>query len=219
MSNRQVTRRRALALAGIGTTVGLSGCIGAFTGGSQYQTDVSGGPDEYPDTEPLQYQSDIQTGEQTTVEVYGDYQCPYCADFHNEMIGTLQDRYVNFTLEMYNYPIPVNEFSVPIANVVQQTVTEHGPQSDEAYRVAEYAYTKEIDSLDQFVGFVAGDTALTEASIEDVMESGTYNALLREHISRGDSFGVESTPSVVINGTLLENAFDIGAYDEFLQRQ
>ncbi|ELY61613.1 DsbA family protein [Natronolimnohabitans innermongolicus] len=186
------TRRAVLgtaAVAGLGT---VAGCLGS---GDPPEAPVAGDPD-----------ADV------TVTVYEDFSCPYCRDFKLDIVPQLEEAYLEpetIRYEHRNFPVPVDNWSLPVANAARDVFEESG--SDDFW-----TFTTEIyEHLDAYsydvIEQVADDVGADGSAVREAAEDEAHESTIEDDRSYAESEGVEGTPTVFVDGeqvTLQELSFE-----------
>ena len=190
-----LTRRSALAA---GVAVGLAGCLG--DGGDQ-SSDPTAGSEETSLGVPVSGNPDASV----TMEVYEDFSCPFCGDFKHGIYPQIETEFLepgDIRYEHRDFPIPVNEWSRPVANAARAVHDEAG---DEAL----FEFTHEIyhhlgGYSYEVIESVANDLGYDGDAARDAAETEPYDDVITADRERGESLGVGGTPTVVVDESIVE---------------
>lgn len=190
-----LSRRTFLTTAGTGVAVaGLAGCLGG-------DPDAAGEP---VDSLPAPVAGDPDAD--VTVEVYADFACPACQWFELEVAPTLKTDYADTERVRYehrDFPIPVDdEWSRAVANAARSVQDLEGDDAFWSFvpiifqSQEEYSYDR-IETVADELGY---DGERTSADAE----AGTYDGVLDDDTERGETLGVRGTPTVVVDGEIVD---------------
>lgn len=213
------TRRRFLAGSAVAGIAGLAGCgalggsgngdDGNGDGGNGNGDDMSGDGDQ---------QATVETSEQplsapvlgdpdasVTVMAFEDHRCPHCQTYSLEYFPEIRSEYVepgDVRYEFHDLPVVNNESwrSASAARAVQDTV------GNDAF----WAYSK---SLFENQGSLGPDTYASLAEEVDADPDTVRTAAVEESYrptveadrQRGIDMGARSTPTIVVDGQLLDS--------------
>ena len=207
--------RRTLLTAGCVAV--LAGCLDAGDDDSEGEAadhDDSAESDE--EAETTADREDSASGELTapvwgdpdadvTMEVYEDFSCPACQQFKLEIFPAIADQYLESETIRYehrDYPLPVDDWSEPVANAARAVQDLEGDEAFFAFVSDVYAHqgAYSYDRLES----VADNLGYDGEAVRDAAEAGTYQATLEADIARGEELGVTGTPNVFVNGSQVE---------------
>lgn len=199
-------RRSFLAVAvGTSLTAGLAGCTSLLGERS---------PDELEDVEPDRQLSPPTLGSgDVTVEVYTDFTCPSCRDFQSDVVPQLESELIEpgeITYRHTDFPIPVEDEAVPMANAARAVQAETGTDEEPAGEFFAYKrvlYENDYRS-DEDLATAAETVDVDPDVVADALEDGTYYPTIAADRERGEDAGVEGTPSVVVDGEFVDDPFD-----------
>jgi protein-disulfide isomerase len=129
-----------------------------------------------------------------------DFQCPFCARFHNEVLPrVLDDADVPIGVVLIHFPLSIHELAVPLAQGA-----ECAREQDRLSEYAEAVFAETPTDLDDDLWSRLG----SKAGIPDrelFMECAeTEDPGLRARIDESKSFGIElgvrATPTIMIDG-------------------
>lgn len=210
------TRRGFLATAGSVAALSVAGCLGSDGGNPDDGAGNGGDEFELPgeDVLPVPVAGDPDAG--VTVMAFEDFACPHCRQYKAEVYPELKQSYIEpgeIRYEHHDFPIPVDsEWSWGIAGAARSVQDQAG---DEAF----WAFAERIyDHQGQYSNGVVAEVAGTvdevvdgevepDAVVTDV-EDGTYRGDLESERERGIEAGVESTPTIVVDGRTVDPLFD-----------
>jgi len=196
------TRRALLAGVSAGATAAVAGCLGG------------GGADEEPPADAVEsLPTPVQGADDApvTVAVFEDFACPHCRTFAVDVHPKLVDEYVDpgeVRFEHHDFPIPVDDrwsWEAPgAARAVQDAV------GDEAF----FTFTQRLFEE----GWSDGSPAYSESLLRDLASAvdadpdtvataaseGRYRSVLEADREAGLDRGVRGTPSVFVDGTLID---------------
>ena len=184
-----LTRRSVLATG----FVGLAGCLG---GG-----DVEPGSEETDLGVPTIGDPDAPI----TVEVYEDFSCGFCQQFKRQLFPVIETRWIEpgeVRYERRDFPIPVDAWSVPVANAARAVQDTEGDEAfftftDEAYEyLGQYSYDR--------LATIADELGYDGAAVRSAAEEERYQTSIDADHARGESLGVGGTPTVVVEETIVE---------------
>lgn len=136
---------------------------------------------------------------------YGDYQCPFCGKFFEEIEPAIRDKYVRTgkaKLVFRNFQFLGPESQA--AGVAAECAREQGQfwgYHDSLYR-AEIADGHENNGNLNAALFarLAKELKLNEKDFASCVQSGKYDAVVEEETAKGREAGVDATPTVFVNG-------------------
>jgi len=210
------TRRAYLTTLGTAATVGLAGCAGDSGASDTTAIDTSYAC-ELTERDPVTALSQPVDGPSdatVTVDVFEDFACSHCADFATGGLSQLKTDYLdgeNVRFRHFDFPIPVSEWSNRVANAarsVQQT------QDDAAFfEFSLAAYENQADYAWQVVGDLAEAVGAEPCGVLSDAGNATYEQVLSTNRQTGIDRGVESTPGIFVNDTLIEPPESGGWYE------
>ena len=148
-----------------------------------------------------------QTNAPVTIDVYADFQCPFCAR-SDGVLQQLAPQYVDtgqVKLVYHNFPIlgPESETAAQAA--------ECAGDQNKFWSYANYLFTHQNgenrgafspDSLKKF----AAQIGLDQSTFNMCLDSGKYAAAVKQQAAEGKQRGVKATPTFFINGQKYEGA-------------
>ena len=201
------SRRAVLAGLSAAAATATAGCLGGGGGGE------NGGSDEVPADAVESLPTPVQGDEDApvTVAVFEDFACPHCRTFAVDVQPRIVDEYVDpgdVRYEHHDFPIPVDDrwsWEAPGAGrAVQDTVgdavfvTFTGRLFEEGWADGSPTYSESLmRDLASAVG-ADPDTVVADAS------GNRYRPVLEADRESGLDRGVQATPSVFVDGTLLD---------------
>lgn len=210
---RSSTRRRFLAGVSAVGVLGLAGCGGSqsdptSTGSGDvpaFEPDISGSPVTTTQSGLLPAPTLGPEDAPVTIMAFEDYACSHCQTYSLEIFPQIYADYVepgDVHYEFHDFPIPINQSSERGANAaraVQHTV------SDGAF----WAYSKSLfenrGSLDPSTyGDLAEDVNADPETVRTAAVERSYSDTVQADRERGMDMGIQGTPAIFVDGTLLE---------------
>ncbi|NQY97425.1 MAG: DsbA family protein [Henriciella sp.] len=196
----RMTRRIALAAFSV---FALTACGAADTGNAQTS---SSGSDEIALT-------DITLGEANapiTIVEYASWTCPACLQFHTDVIPVLKSEYI----ETGKAKLVFREFPTPPANLaVAGFALARCAGEDQYYNVIEdlFAAQTNVLNLARSGGDIEGAMRTLASSydldgnaFDECLANKDVTYAIGEAVMKGDSQGVNSTPTVFVNGQRMQ---------------
>lgn len=135
------------------------------------------------------------------VDMYGDYQCPYCHQFHAQVGGTIaslvQAGTIRFAFHPYAFIGPESVAAASAAEcagdegryfpMFEELYTHEFPENSGGFTTAE------LVSLARAAG-VTHDRTL------HCIQAGTYDGWVRKVTDEGSTRGISGTPTIFVNG-------------------
>ena len=152
------------------------------------------------------------------IEEYSDYQCPYCARFHENTLKQFMDEYIaegDVLLIYKDFPLNFHEQAMA-ASIAARCAGEQGA----------VAYWNMHDTLFENMGRwsrndpeevligLAADIGLDTDALSNCLADNAYEEQVRADLQSGSAAGVRGTPSFLINGDLIAGALP---YQSFAQ--
>jgi protein-disulfide isomerase len=137
-----------------------------------------------------------------TIVQFGDYQCPYCKQFHDETLPQISETYEGQIRFVYrDFPLAQH----PDA----QKAAEASECADDQERFWDYhdllwanQLELDVDSLKAYAAQLGLDTA----TFDDCLDSGANAEEVQNDYDDGVSYGVPGTPTFFINGIMVVGA-------------
>lgn len=145
-----------------------------------------------------------------TVVEYGDFQCPACLRFFSDTERRLKEEYVSKEQVRFvfrNFAFIGNESRW--AAEASECANEQGRFWDYHDRLYEKQGGENVgtfskENLKRF----AVDLGLNTAQFNPCLDSGKYTAKVQQELAQGRQEGVRGTPTVFVNGNLIEGGTD-----------
>jgi protein-disulfide isomerase len=164
------------------------------------------------------YEDQPMLGEETApvkIVEFGDYKCPACRAFHERIFPAIKERYIDTGKAQFyfkNYPI-LGDGSERAALAAEAVYHQDG-EGFWKYHNALYANqgpeTENWVTLDLLVNLVDENVPNIDANkLKEDIEMQTYENEVEEDKEKGENSGVTGTPTVFVNGVMVENNNDV----------
>ena len=138
---------------------------------------------------------------------YADFQCPYCRDFYlgpeqqlqKDYVDTGQVRFVFRHLAFIGQESTWAAEAAECANEQNRFWDYHDKLFAE--QGAENSGTFSRENLKRF----AAELGLNTQQFNQCLDSGKYQAKVQQEVAEGQRLGVNSTPTLFVNGQLIKN--------------
>lgn len=198
--------KEAKILIGIALLVVVGGILLAIYGNPQPEQ-----PGQVVDQTNLLRENTHMTGSKdakVTVVEFGDYQCPACgaaAPIVKEVLNEYKDNSnVNFAFK--NFPLDTIHPNAHIGSEAAEAAASQG----KFWEMHDLLYSRQEqwsnlpDPTDVFVGY-AGELGLNIDQFKTDISMRRFADVISADVSDGNSVGIDSTPTFIINGTLHKN--------------
>ena len=146
----------------------------------------------------------VKSSEENSVDIieFSSFSCSHCAAFHNETLKELKESSVYKNINFYLIDFPLNQaafYGAIIANCSENVRTSYVNSIYENYDVWTKASSGEevIELLNSYgLQHGLGDEELQSC----LKDENSHNELLSLQVDAQNIFGVESTPTFLING-------------------
>ncbi|WP_436931136.1 thioredoxin domain-containing protein [Halosimplex halobium] len=195
------SRRAFLAGAGGVAATALAGCGGLVSRPGSGETptarDVSlPAPFKGPEDAPV------------TVGIYKDFACPACRRFNEQVTPLLEREYVEpgvVRLEHYDFPLEMHAPDAYTAANAARAV-QHTAGDAAFFSFADALFADQADLGPGTYATLAGDldAPVDGERVRADAEGRTYSSVVQADKQRGIDAGVRATPTVVVDGSIVE---------------
>ena len=130
-----------------------------------------------------------------TIVEFTDYECPSCGATQPVLDEVVKEFGENVKLVVRNFPLGQHTHAFKAAEA-SEAAREQGKYWEYASLLFSNQKALEIDKLKEY----ASRLGLDRAKFDAALDSGRFAAKVRRDLADGDKIGVDSTPSVFING-------------------
>jgi protein-disulfide isomerase len=142
---------------------------------------------------------------------YGDYQCGYCGRFNQETLPELKKKYIDTGKMKFVY----KDFIIfgDLSKQVAQAAHCAGDQN-KFFEYHDLAFAKQAEgfSLDALKKF-AQDLGLDKDEFNQCLDSGKYASKVDQSSLESLGFGIEGTPTSIINGQMVVGAVPFSSFE------
>lgn len=201
--NRRSFLRVAVGTAAVTAT---AGCAALFPASMPDELEgVDGDADQLPT--PTLGSGDV------TIDVYEDLGCPSCQEFQRSVMPELETELLETgraTYRHFDFPLPADDRSVDAANAARAVQDE--TRTDAESSGLFFEYKREVMATDDWSGdafaHAANELEVDPVAVEDAIEAGEYYPTLVADWNRGDDRGVNETPTVLVDGSEVDDPAD-----------
>jgi protein-disulfide isomerase len=136
-----------------------------------------------------------------TVVEFSDYQCPFCARVVPTIVKLRQTYGDKIRVVFKDFPLP-NHGNAPKAAEAAHCAGEQGKYWDMHDRLFANQQALAVPSLKQ----TAAGLGLDAGKFDQCLDSGKYAASVSADMKQGEQLGVQSTPTVYVNGRAVVGA-------------
>lgn len=206
------TRRSYLSTIGIVAVSGVAGCMGSSLPEPETRCDCSVASQETVDSLP----TPTLGGESAavTVDIFEDYACPHCRDFHLNTLPRLLDEFqsgggTTARFRFFDAPIPVSDWSRPVANAARFVQDAHGTNAFYTMASELFRYFGEQEGYDwQGIGDAATNPApdVDPCGAISAGKNRRYKPVIDADRAVGfDDRGIPGTPAIFVDGEIIES--------------
>ena len=135
-----------------------------------------------------------------TLTLFTDLQCPFCARLAPPLAEILR-KHKDVRLVFAHYPLPFHPRAKPAAVVVQAAFAQGGAA---LFLAVQDLILGTKDLSDQHLAELAGSVGVDLQRLAAAQKAGSYDAVIAASIAEGERIHVDGTPSLYINGRVLE---------------
>lgn len=136
-----------------------------------------------------------------TIVEFSDYQCPFCARVTPTMAKVMETYGGKVRRVFKDFPLP-NHPLAPKAAEAARCAGDQGKYWEMHDRLFANQGALEVTDLKQ----TAGSLGLKQADFDQCLDSGKWTAKVQADLAQGEKLGVNSTPTVYVNGRPLIGA-------------
>jgi len=133
------------------------------------------------------------------VEVFSDVQCPACADIIPKIEDLIEKNTALAELHYYHYPLSQHELAFLGAQA-----TECAGQQGAFWDFLNLIYQQQAILTEDAFYKTASSLGLDSSEFKACLNDGLYREKISEHIKEGQLRKISATPSLFINGHLVE---------------
>lgn len=194
---RVQTRRKFLAASAV-TCTALAGCLASGSEGNPDEIDTADRPALGSADAPVR------------VTVFEDFSCPGCRQFKEQIFPLIVERHVepgDVRVLPADFPLPVDgTWSWAVPNAARAVFAEGG--NDAYWPFSQTIYTHQGSYSYETIESVADEAGDVGAAARDAAENRTYSDSIDDDIDRGDAWGVEGTPTVFVEETMVDPGYE-----------
>lgn len=170
-----------------------------------------------PENKPQQGSNESKV----TIVEFADFQCPYCGEWQKTIFPKLKEEYINqgkVKFVYWDYPFLGEEsFKASEAALCAK-------DQDKFWEYHDYVFANQNQEnngafSDTNLKKFAKDLNLDSKVFDNCFDQRIYKSQVEESVQSGTSYGVDSTPTVFINGLKINQAFDWESYKQIIESE
>jgi protein-disulfide isomerase len=138
------------------------------------------------------------------VEIFSDFECPYCAMARAHTARLLADFEGEVRIIYRNYPLSVHPHAQHAAEAALDALEQGGPEAFWRYHELLFEHQRELSR--ETLLRLAREAGVDPALVGQALDSGRHRDRVQRDRDAGEALGVQGTPSFVVNGQLLESS-------------
>jgi protein-disulfide isomerase len=149
-----------------------------------------------------------------TVQIWEDFLCPACRQWNTQIEPKVVEDYIktgDVRLEFHQFPLQSHAPGSQMAALASECAADENafwPYHDKLFQAQDRGQAGyDIDSLVQY----ADELEMDSRALLNCMSSQTHRSDVEESFNQAIALGLNQTPSLLINGKLMESAFDYNA--------
>jgi len=144
-----------------------------------------------------------------TIVEFADFQCPACAVFHPDMKKILDEYKGKIQFVYRHFPLPMHKNALVAAEAAQAAATDNKfwQMYDKLFET-QGEWSEVDDPTPLFVSYAAS-LGLDEAVFKKALNEDTHVSIIQKDLQDGNTAGVNSTPTIFVNGKKIEGATTI----------
>lgn len=149
-----------------------------------------------------------------TIVEYSDFQCPFCSRV-TPTLDALQKKYAGkIRIVFKDFPLP-NHLEAPKAAEAAHCAGEQGKYWEMHDRLFANQQALKVADLKTSAGAIGLDAAKFSACLD----SGKFAESVQADLAEGQKLGVQSTPTLYVNGRLVSGAQPLDVFDAIVQEE
>ncbi|MGD9904223.1 MAG: thioredoxin domain-containing protein [Vicinamibacterales bacterium] len=149
-----------------------------------------------------------------TIVEFSEYQCPFCARV-TPTLKQIEERYKGKVRIVFkDFPLP-NHTQAPKAAEAAHCAGEQGKYWELHDRLFANQQQLQVPELKAHAGAVG----LDQAAFDQCLDSGKFAAVVQADYDLGADMGVQSTPTLYINGRIVTGAQPIGVFTSIIDEE
>jgi len=170
----------------------------------RYDIPVDGFPSIGPDEAPI------------VIVEFSDFQCPYCARFHDQALQPLLDAYPGKIRFVYRH-LPLTSIHSAAFQAAEASMCAHEQGAFWPYHDEIYDNQAKL-GIELYVQ-IAADLGLDLESFSTCLENEDYKDLVQSDVDFAVNLGVRSTPTFFINGLAFVGAQPLDAFRQVIDSE
>jgi len=132
------------------------------------------------------------------VQMWSDFECPFCADVHPVMRELLRSYAGKVRLVWHDYPLPFHAHSRLAANAGREAYAQGGARAFWSFHDAVFSASRPRLDAEGLAGFAA-KAGLDQARFREALGTQRHDAEIARDFAAGTALGVEGTPAFLVN--------------------
>ncbi|MHB8629495.1 MAG: DsbA family protein [Aggregatilineales bacterium] len=150
-----------------------------------------------------------------TVVEFGDFQCPYCAQFFRYTYPLLRQNYADKIRFVFrNFPLPQHPDAVPAA-LAAECANEQG----KFWEYHDTLYANQADLSSNALIQYAGQVGLDVPKFTQCFQSQKYLSVVSNDVQAAFGYKADVTPTFYVNGQIYEGAYLYNTFQYILNAQ
>lgn len=191
---------------------------------SDGQENVAKLPDSTPktdDSQPEITSEDAYLGNKESkikIVEYSDFNCGFCGKFFSDAGARIREKYVDTGKAIFVYKHFA--FLGPESNRAAEA-SECAKDQSQFWEYHDLLFEKqqEISFSDDNLKKLAGDSGLNTDQFNECLDSDKYKAKVKQDTSDAKKLGINGTPAVFINSTMISGAQPFETFEEIIEEE
>ncbi len=152
-----------------------------------------------------------------TIEMFADFECPYCASWHDETYPLIKENYIfsdkaQVKLVVKHFPWQFHEHANDAALAAECAAEQNKffEYTDILYSHQKYLEHSDLEDHAKKIG-------LDIAEFNECRNSPEAQRLIERNIAEGEDKGVHGTPSFFINGELISGSYPYETFEKTIE--
>lgn len=145
---------------------------------------------------------------------FGDFECPFCAR-HQAVLRQIETRYPDQVLIAFRH---LPRQSNP-ETFISATAAVCAQRQDKFWEMHDLLFARQNASESQSIMDLAQSISLNMALFETCLQDDTTREQIERDIADARFYGIEATPSYLVNGRLIQGAISLEEFNKIIMQE